>query len=163
DEHTERTTYYDGTPVTGPFNSEVMEDVLMMKAFGIPNSVYWVDRPWGPGPLGYDDFEIDAQRLPHFAEMVRWLDFNGARTMLWIGAFVNGKMAAGGQKRHLTMPGQTRPANGQNYPLVDLTNPAGKAFWQDGIAKLLKLDVAGFKLDRSEENIPETGPDKVFD
>jgi alpha-glucosidase (family GH31 glycosyl hydrolase) len=163
DEHTQRTTYYDGTPVTGPFNSEVMEDVLMMKAFGIPNAVYWVDRPWGPGPLGYDDFEIDTQRLPHFTEMVRWLDSNGARTVLWIAPFLNGKMATEAQARHLTMPGQTRPANGQNYPLVDLTNPEGKAFWQDGIVKLLKLGVAGFKLDRSEENIPETGPEKVFD
>jgi hypothetical protein len=36
DEHTQRAKYYDGTPVTGPFNSEVMEDVLMMKAFGNP-------------------------------------------------------------------------------------------------------------------------------
>ena len=52
DEHTQRTTYYDGTPVAGPFNSEVMEDVLMMKAFGIPNGVYWIDRPWGLGSLG---------------------------------------------------------------------------------------------------------------
>jgi alpha-D-xyloside xylohydrolase len=47
--------------------------------------------------------------------------------------------------------------------MVDLTNPAAKAFWQDGIAKLLKLGVAGFKLDRAEENIPESGPHKVFD
>ena len=44
-----------------------MEDVLLMKAFGIPNGVYWIDRPWGPGlPWGYDDFEIDNRRLPHF-------------------------------------------------------------------------------------------------
>jgi alpha-glucosidase (family GH31 glycosyl hydrolase) len=48
DEHTQRTTYYDGTRVSGPFNSEIMEDVLMMKAFGIPNGIYWIDRPWGP-------------------------------------------------------------------------------------------------------------------
>jgi hypothetical protein len=52
DEHTQRAKYYDGTPVTGPFNSEIMEDVLMMKAFGIPNGVYWIDRPWGPGSPG---------------------------------------------------------------------------------------------------------------
>jgi len=163
DEHMQRKTYYDGTPVTGPFNSEVMEDVLMMKAFGIPNSVYWIDRPWGPGPIGYDDFEIDPQRLPHFPEMVRWLDSIDAKTVLWIAPFVNGKMATEAISRKLVMPGQTRPSNGQNYPLIDLTNPAGKAYWQEGIAKLLNLGVAGFKLDRSEENIPETGPDKVFD
>ena len=52
DEHTQRTNYYDGTPVTGPFNSEFMEDVLLMKAYGIPLGVYWIDRPWGPGKTG---------------------------------------------------------------------------------------------------------------
>jgi len=68
DENTQRTNYYDGTPVTGPFNSEFMEDVLLMKAYGIPLGIYWVDRPWGPGKNGYDDFEIDTNRLPNFAD-----------------------------------------------------------------------------------------------
>jgi alpha-glucosidase (family GH31 glycosyl hydrolase) len=163
DEHTQRKAYYDGTPVTGPFNSEVMEDVLMMKAYGIPNSVYWVDRPWGVGSVGYDDFEIDPQRLPHFNDMVRWLDSNDARTMLWIAPFVNGKMAIEAQSRKWAMPGQKPTADGSNYPLVDLTNPAAKTFWQDGVAKLLRMGVAGFKLDRSEENIPEPGLEKMFD
>jgi len=163
DEHTHRTTYYDGTPVSGPFNSEIMEDVLMMRAFGIPNSVYWIDRPWGPGPLGYDDFEIDDARLPHFAAMVRWLESQGTKTFLWIAPFLQGTMAVEGIARHYGLPGQTRPANGQNYPLVDFTNPDARAFWQAGVAKLLKAGVAGFKLDRSEENIPESGSDTVFD
>lgn len=163
DEHTQRTAYYDGTPVTGPFNSETMEDVLMMEAFGIPNAIYWIDRPWGPGDWGYDDFEIDAERLPNFRDMVQWLDSKGARTMLWIAPFLQGQMATEGQARSLTLPGQVRPLNGNNYPLVDLTNPTAKAFWQEGVAKLLDMGVAGFKLDRSEENIPETGADTVFD
>jgi alpha-glucosidase (family GH31 glycosyl hydrolase) len=163
DEHTQRASYYDGTPVTGPFNSEVMEDVLMMQAFGIPNSVYWIDRPWGPGPLGYDDFKIDEQRLPNFARMVQWLDGQRSKTMLWIAPFFQGAMAVEAQAKKYTLAGQVRPANGNNYPMVDLTNPAAKTYWQDGVAKLLKLGVAGFKLDRSEENIPENGPEKVFD
>jgi alpha-glucosidase (family GH31 glycosyl hydrolase) len=163
DEHTQRTKYYDGTPVTGPFNSEVMEDVLMMQAFGIPNSVYWIDRPWGPGPLGYDDFKIDEQRLPNFGRMVQWLDSQRARTMLWIAPFFQGEMAVEAQAKKYTLAGQVRPPNGNNYPMVDLTNPDAKAYWQNGVAKLLKLGVAGFKLDRSEENIPDNGPDKVFD
>src|SRR5690606_23542963 len=50
-----------------------------------------------------------------------------------------------------------------NYPLVDFTNPDAKKYWQDGVAKLLKLGVAAFKLDRAEEDIPEDGPYKVFD
>ena len=46
DEITQRTNYYDGTPVTGPFNSEFMEDVLLMKAYGIPLSAFtgWTGR-----------------------------------------------------------------------------------------------------------------------
>ncbi|HET6976411.1 MAG TPA: TIM-barrel domain-containing protein [Pyrinomonadaceae bacterium] len=164
DEHTQRTTYYDGTAVTGPFNSEIMEDVLMMRAFGIPNGVYWIDRPWGPGkPWGYDDFDIDENRLPHFARMVKWLDGNDTKTVLWIAPFFQGKMMQEALAKGYTLAGQVRPSNGNNYPMVDLTNPAARAYWQEGVAKLLKLGVAGFKMDRAEEDIPESGPYKVFD
>lgn len=161
DEHTQRTAYYDGTPVTGPFNSEVMEDVLLMKAYGIPCGVYWIDRPWGPGRLGYDDFEIDAKRLPHFAETIQWLEEQHTKTVLWIGPFFQGKMEREGLAKGYTLAGQKKLPN--NYPMVDMTNPEAKAYWQDGVAKLLKLGVAGFKLDRAEEDIPETGPFKVHD
>src|SRR5688572_4499191 len=163
DEHTQRATYYDGTPVTGPFNSEIMEDVLMMQAFGIPNGVYWIDRPWGPGQIGYDDFEIDERRLPHFAEMTRWLEQRQMKTLLWIAPFFKGTMETEAIAKGYGWPGQTGPRGGQNFPLVDLTNPAAKAYWQDGVAKLLRLGVAGFKLDRAEENIPENRTLKVFD
>jgi alpha-D-xyloside xylohydrolase len=161
DEHTHRREYYDGTPATGPFNSEVMEDVLMMKAFGIPCGVYWIDRPYSPGRLGYDDFEIDPKRLPLFKEMVRWLDSQQIRTLMWIAPFFQGAMERGALARGYTIQGQEPSPN--NYPLVDLTRPEAKAYWQDGVAKLLKLGVSGFKLDRSEEDIPETGPHAVFD
>jgi len=163
DEHTQRTTYYDSTPVSGPFNSEVMEDVLMMQAFGIANGVYWIDRPWGPGQIGYDDFEIDSGRLPHFAEMVRWLEGQQVKTLLWIAPFFKGKMEVEALSKGYGLPGQRRPADGSNYPLVDLTNPAAEAYWQEGVAKLLELGIAGFKLDRSEENLPQNESLKVFD
>ena len=164
DEHTQRPKYYDGTPVTAPFNSEVMEDVLLMKAYGIPNGVYWIDRPWGPGlPWGYDDFEIDEKRLPHFAEMVKWLEGLNSKTLLWIAPFFQGQMEKQALAKGYALAGQRRPANGNNYPMVDLSNPAAKAYWQDGVAKLLKLGVAAFKLDRGEEDIPDNGPFKLFD
>lgn len=161
DEHTQRAAYYDGTPVTAPFNSEFMEDVLLMKAYGIPNGVYWIDRPWGPGRLGYDDFEIDPARLPHFRESVQWLNEQHAQMFLWIAPFFQGKMAEEALARHYNLPGQPQGLN--NYPLADFTNPVAKRYWQDGFAKLLQLGVTGFKLDRGEENIPDDGPDKVFD
>ncbi len=161
DENTQRLNYYDGTPVTGPFNSEFMEDVLLMKAYGIPLSVYWVDRPWGPGRLGYDDFEIDSNRLPNFAASVKWLNEQKAQMFLWIAPFLQGQMATNAIALGYTIPYQN-PRYG-NYPLVDFTNPKARKFWQDGVAKLLKLGVAGFKMDRSEEDIPESGPGRVFD
>ncbi len=161
DEHTQREAYYDGTPVTGPFNSEVMEDVLMMKAFGIPCGVYWVDRPWGPGPMGYDDFEIDPRRLPHFPEMVSWLGEQETKLLLWIAPFFQGRMKEEALAKGYGLPGQHPTHN--NYPLADFTNPQARAYWQDGVAKLLDLGVAGFKLDRSEEDIPDGGPGHVFD
>src|SRR5882672_2104811 len=108
DEHTQRKAYYDGTPVTGPFNSEVMEDVLMMKAYGIPNGVYWVDRPWGPGKMGYDDFEIDYKRLPHFDAMVKWLEWQNTKTVLWIAPFFQGKMSEDGTAKGYSLAGQVR-------------------------------------------------------
>lgn len=160
DEHTERATYYDGTPVTGPFNSEFMEDVLLMKAYGIPNGVYWIDRPWGSGRQGYDDFEIDPHRLPHFAESVKWLNQQGSHMLLWIGPYFQGHMSDEALAKRYTMPGQAFSRN--NYPLADFTNPAAKKFWEDGVAKLLKLGVVGFKMDRSEEDIPNDGPEKMF-
>lgn len=163
DEHTQRTTYYDGTQVDAPFNSEVMEDVLMMKAYGIPNGVYWIDRPWGRGKMGYDDFDIDYKRLPHFEAMVKWLESQNQKTVLWIAPFFQGKMSEEGTAKGYTLAGQVRPPNGNNFPMVDLSNPDAKAYWQTGIEKLLKLGVAGFKLDRGEENIPEDGPFKIFD
>src|SRR5206468_8716970 len=98
-----------------------------------------------------------------FAAMVKWLSSQNAKTVLWIAPFYQGKMMQEALAKGYTLAGQQRPANGNNYPMVDFTNPAAKAYWQEGVAKLLKLGVAGFKLDRSEENIPQTGPLKVFD
>jgi alpha-glucosidase (family GH31 glycosyl hydrolase) len=135
----------------------------MMKAYGIPNGVYWIDRPWGPGRLGYDDFEIDEKRLPNFGTMVKWLEAENHKLVLWIGPFYQGKMAEEALAKKWNLAGQVRPPSGNNYPMVDLSNPEAKAYWQSGIEKLLKLGVAGFKLDRGEENIPENGPEKIFD
>jgi alpha-glucosidase (family GH31 glycosyl hydrolase) len=164
DEHTQRANYYDGTPVTGPFNSEFMEDMLLMKAYGISNGVYWFDRPWGPGINGCDDFEIDSNRFPHFAESVKWLLGQDVHTVMWIAPFFQGQMMTNALAKGYTLAGQVRMGStGNNYPMVDLTNPDAKKYWQDGVAKFLKLGVAGFKLDRAEEDIPEEGPYKVFD
>jgi alpha-glucosidase (family GH31 glycosyl hydrolase) len=132
-----------------------------MKEYGISCGIYWLDRPWGPGRNGYDDFEIDTNRFPHFQEMVKWLTDQDIHTVMWIGPFFQGHMETNALQKHYTIACQRRTPN--NYPMADFTNPEAKKYWQDGVAKLLKMGVAGFKLDRSEEQIPEDGPYKVFD
>ena len=161
DENTQRASYYDGTPVRGPFNSEMMEDILLMRAYGISCGIYWIDRPWGPGRLGYDDFEIDAQRLPNFAASVKWIQSHKMQMLMWIAPFFQGRMEREAQEKGFTLPGQ-KPSS-SNYPMVDLSNPAARAYWQAGIEKLFRLGVSGFKLDRGEEQIPDSGPFTRFD
>ena len=117
----------------------------------------------GRARLGYDDFEIDTNRLPNFAESVKWLNAQNVQMMLWIGPFFQGQMETNALARGWTLASAGQKPAKNNYPLVDFTNPEAKKYWQDGVAKLLKLGVAGFKMDRSEEDIPESGPYQVFD
>ena len=159
----EKPNYYDGTPAKGPFNTDLMEDILLMKAYGIPLSIYWVDRPWGPGPIGYGDFDIDYQRLPNFEATIQWLKQQNIQTFMWIAPFFNGKMATNAIAHGWTFADKGQNPRMGNYPLVDYTNPDAKKYWEDGVAKLLKMGVTGFKLDRSEEDIPESRDFKVFD
>lgn len=152
DEHVNRKTYYDGTPVNAPYNSEVVEDVLMMKALDIPCSLYWVDRPWATGPAGYNDFEWDINRFPHPEQMIKWLNQNGMQFMLWIAPWVNGNMAKEAIAKGYNVSGQTDGAT--DRPLVDFTNPDARKWWQQGLKKVLDQGVVGFKMDRSEELMP---------
>ncbi len=154
DDHTNRETYYDGSKVNAPYNSEVVEDVLMMEAMDIPCGVYWVDRPWAVGDYGYDDFEWDRQRLPRPKEMIEWLDNKGMKFVLWIAPWVNGDMAKEAYSKGYNIRGQR--VHRKDRPLIDFTNPEAKKWWQyEGVKKVLDDGVAGFKLDRSEETMPD--------
>ncbi len=93
DDHANKPEYYDGTPVNAPFNSALVEDILMMHAYGIPCTAYWIDRPWAKGSRGFDDFEFDPQRFPNHEKMIKWLNKKDIELMIWIAPFVMGEMA----------------------------------------------------------------------
>ncbi|HKJ68747.1 MAG TPA: glycoside hydrolase family 31 protein, partial [bacterium] len=236
--HYNRDTYYDGTPVNAPYNSMLVEDVLMMQALDVPCSVYWVDRPWAAGPFGYDDFEWDRERLPNPAEMVDWVHQKGMKFLLWTAPWVMGDMAQEAIKQEYLLPSQMMTAIGitdasqvndlaflrgeftrhaistieqlrgfilRNFAenlldreiprddqaalqrarddliavvrnaeslsdyhelilqfsgsriLVDFTNPDARSWWQNqGLRKVLEDGVDGFKMDRSEEIVPQS-------
>ncbi len=149
DEHKNRKQYYDGTPVSAPYNSEVVEDILMMQSYGIPCSAYWIDRPWATGPFGFDDYEIDTVRLPHPQQMINWLNNKNIELMLWIAPFVMGDMADYAEAHHYNLVSKAYGPYKQE--LMDFTNPEARKWWgENGVAKLAKMGVKGFKLDRAD-------------
>jgi len=151
DDHVQRDAFFDGTPYAGYFNVEVVEDILMMEALGIPCGVYWVDRPWAKGRYGYEDFEWDAKRLPHIEEMIQWLSSRRIRFALWIAPWVLGDMVKEGERKKCFLP-SSAPKSPRR--LIDFTNPGAVTWWQGYLKKVIDQGVVGFKLDRSEEIVP---------
>lgn len=145
--------FYDGTPYDGPYNSMIVEDILMMEALDIPCGWYVVDRPWAAGTFGYGDMEFDRERLPAFSEMVAWLEARGVETLLWLGPWV---MDA--QRDHAVASGFHVPLTIPYLPnaaLIDFTRPEAVDWWGEELVPLFETGISGFKLDRGEEKPPD--------
>ena len=152
DDHYNRKTYFDGSKVTAPYNSDVVEDIVMMKAYGIPCTAYWIDRPWAVGSFGFDDYEVDENRLPNFEKMVSWLNGQDIKLMMWIAPWVMGNMADEAKAKGYSL--KTKGPQNQNQVLIDFTNPDACKWWgENGPGKLAKMGIKGFKLDRADGEI----------
>ena len=146
-------TFFDGTPDEGPFNSMIVEDVLMMEALGIPCRWIVVDRPWASGTFGYGDMTFDDVRLPKLESMIAWLDSRGIETLLWLGPWVmdgqRDEAIARGFHVPLTIPYLP------NAALIDFTDPEARTWWIAEVLPLFESGISGFKLDRGEEKPPD--------
>ena len=150
DEHSNSKVYYDGTSKKAPFNTDIVEDVLMMKAYGIPCTAYWIDRPWATGPNGFDDYQFDTKRFPDPEGMIKWLNGKDIELMMWIAPFVMGKMAEYAEMNNYHLVSKMH-GNNPGQVLIDFTNPDAVKWWgENGPGKLAKMGIKGFKLDRAD-------------
>lgn len=170
DNHEHKDTYYDGTPVKAPYNSMVVEDILMMQALDIPFDLYWVDRPWAGGAYGYTTFDWDPVRFPKGAEMVKWIKDKDKEFMLWIAPWVMGGQALKEAKeKGYVIPGtetyynvhaknQDADMGKPEYEamLLDFSHPDIAEWWGQWLGITIEQGVAGFKLDRAEEILVPT-------
>lgn len=149
DEHFNGDRYYDGTKKVAPYNTDIVEDVLMMKGYDIPCTAHWIDRPWGPGVRGFDDYLFDEERLPQPEKMIEWLNSKGMELMLWIGPFVMGDMADYAEENNFDL--ESNRWKDSRQVLMDFTNPDAVEWWKEnGPGKLARMGVKGFKLDRAD-------------
>lgn len=146
-------TFYDGTHYDGPFNSMVVEDVLMMEALGIPCSWYVIDRPWAAGTFGYGDMTFDRARFPQLESMIGWLGDRGIAALLWVGPWVmdGQRNVAVERGYHVSVSLPYLP----NAALIDFTDPDAVDWWKGELGPLFEAGIAGFKLDRGEEKPPD--------
>jgi alpha-D-xyloside xylohydrolase len=149
DQHFNKNFYYDKTQKKAPYNTDVVEDVLMMEALDIPSTAFWVDRPWCPGPEGFDDYIFDTVEFPQPEAMIKWLNRKNKVFMLWIAPFVMGDMAKFAHEHNYDLISKVWDA--PNQALIDFTNPEGSKWWgENGPGKLAKMGIKGFKLDRAD-------------
>ena len=157
DDHVNRKTYYDGTPNRAPYNSELVEDILMAEAYDIPIGTYWVDRPWAKGNRGWGDLYWDPVRFPKAQEMIKWLDKKDIKFLVWIAPWATDDLLKEGLEKGYMMPGMKDVLgdNPKNKPwLIDLTKPEARNWYKKTLQdRLIKMGVAGFKMDRAEEII----------
>ncbi len=149
DEHFNNKKYFDSTVVKAPFNSDLVEDVLLMNAYDIPCTAYWIDRPWGPGTRGFDDYEFDPARFPQPEEMIKWLNAKDIELMIWIAPFVMGNMANYAEEKGYYL--ESKPWRNARQILMDFTNPEAVKWWgENGPGKLASMGIKGYKLDRAD-------------
>src|SRR5262249_38039136 len=144
-------------------NAELVDDVTMYEALGIPAGNYEFDRPWTTGTTdrgeqGFASFQFDPLRFPNSDAMLAALKRRGYHVLVFGAPWALGDNAVDAEQFGYYAP-RTRI-------LIDYTNPAAVGWWTGKVQSLIDLGISGMKLDRSEFALTEIGdvvPDQATD
>ncbi len=132
-------------------NGQLAEDLLMYEEHGIPAGVYLFDRPWAEGEYGFARLAWDEERLPNSEAMLSVLSSRGYQVALWTSTFALGD-EPGDNGVEAETAGFLAPGSDR---ILDVTHPAAVEWWSQihwDFAE--RWGIAGWKLDRGEEDIP---------
>lgn len=132
------------------------------RAEAIPCDVLHIDPAWLELPNLSCDFAVNETAFPDLAGMIRKLGERGFKISLWELPYVAsnarhyrealeaGYFLRDEQGEAISADFGAAPADGRTHAVLDFTNPAARAWWQNRHRPLLQAGVAVFKTDFGE-------------
>jgi alpha-D-xyloside xylohydrolase len=154
-----------------PDMAAVYEDVDRYRQLGIPGDVLVLDSPWA---TNYNTFQMNRLQFTDPEAMVRHVHEQGFKLCLWLTAFINKETIRAPEPELVGKIPMTEASNyeeGANNGyflkdsaggvylaswwkgkggLLDFTNPAAVAWWQNQVRQAIHLGADAFKADGGE-------------
>ncbi|WP_069802538.1 glycoside hydrolase family 31 protein [Thermogemmatispora onikobensis] len=142
--------------------AEVEEVATRARAEGVPCDVLHIDPAWLAHPNLSCDFTVNEEAFPDLPGLIRELGERGFKVSLWELPYISeqapryeeaaraGYFLRDEQGEPIGADFGGPPPDGRKRAIVDFTNPAARAWWQDLHRPLLRAGVAVFKTDFGE-------------